>query len=335
MLRFPLTRSTCQILAAAAFMALTGLHAAVAQTPRIKKEPRPAAATMKALPNGSLTFLASDSTQLFVNVSGQGVPCLFVHGGPGTGSYAFEKLAGRALEDQLQLIYLDQRGSGRSASATQGNYQLDRQVQDLEELRQRLGLARWVVMAHSFGAVMATTYAARYPDRVQALILVNGVLNPSASLASMVQYGDSLLPAAARPVLPGTAPLPQRFGMVMQALGQQRLDYQLQYAADSTAARASRVARQQPGNRDFAAKVFGIAEYGQDYSPVSAKVAAPVLVLAGHDDFTAGPRHYRTFRFPRQQVRVLPGRHNLLVEQPAAARQAIRTFVAQLPKPRS
>jgi proline iminopeptidase len=77
-----------------------------------------------------------------------------------------------------------------------------------------------------------------------------------------------------------------------------------------------------------------LPEYGQDHAPATARLTMPVLVLAGHDDFTTGPRHYQTFRFPKQQVVVLPGRHNSLTEQPAAAQQAVRTFVAQLPTPR-
>ena len=302
-----------------------------AKTTATKKAP---ASTPKPLLNGTPTFRTSDSVQLFVKIAGRGVPCLFVHGGPGAGTHAFEVLGGRALENQLQLIYLDQRGSGRSGSAPRQNYRLDRMVQDLEELRQQLGLPRWVLLAHSFGGVIATAYATRYPQRVQAIILANGVLNPSASLASMVQYGDSLLPAAARPALPPTAPLPQRFGMVMQALGQHKLDYQLQYASDTAAARAARVVRQQPGNHDFAAKVFGLPEYGQDFAPATARLLMPVLVLAGHDDFAAGPRHYQSFRFPRQRVVGLPGRHNSLTENPALARQAVRAFVAQLPAAR-
>ncbi|OGX83320.1 alpha/beta fold hydrolase [Hymenobacter coccineus] len=269
--------------------------------------------------------------RLFVEVAGRGVPCLVVHGGPGAGSYGLQHLGLQPLESSLQLIYLDQRGSGRSASAPGHNYRLARQVQDLEELRIRLGLKQWVLLAHSFGGVIATAYAQRYPARVQALILANAVLNPSASLASMVHYGDSLLPAAARPPLPADAPLPQQLGLVMQALGQQKIMYQLQYAADTTAARAGRVVRQVPGNQDFAAHVFDFPEYGQDYAPATAALAMPVLVLAGHDDYTAGPRHYRTFRFPHQQVVVLPGRHNSLTEQPAAAQRAVRTFASALP----
>lgn len=283
------------------------------------------------LPAGPLAFQTSDSVRLFVKIAGRGEPCVVVHGGPGAGSYGLEHLGLQPLESSLQLIYLDQRGSGRSASAPRHDYRLARQVQDLEELRQRLGLRQWTLLAHSFGGVIATAYAQRYPARVRALILVNAVLDPLSSLASMVQYGDSLLPAAARPALPSTAPLPQQVGAVMQALGQQQLAYQLQYATDTAAARAGRVVRQVPGNHDFAQHVFDFADYGRDYAPATAYLPMPVLVLAGHDDYTAGPRAYRAFRFPRQQVLVLPGRHNLLQEQPAHVQQAVRTFVAALP----
>lgn len=284
----------------------------------------------KTLPNGLLVFQTSDSVRLFMKIAGQGPPCLVVHGGPGAGSYGLEHLGLQQLESTLQFIYLDQRGSGRSASSPRACYGLARQVQDMEELRQRLGLPQWVLLAHSFGGVLATAYAQRYPARVAGLILANGVLNPSGSLASMVHYADSLLPADARPALPPATPLPQQLNAYMQALGQRGLLYQLQYASDTAAARARRVERQVPGNRDFAAHVFDFPDYGQDYAPATARLPMPVLVLAGHDDYTAGPRAYQAFRFLRQRVVVLPGRHNLLQEQPAATAQAVRTFVAAL-----
>ena len=92
--------------------------------------------------------------------------------------------------------------------------------------------------------------------------------------------------------------------------------------------------RQVASNQDFAAHVFDFADYGQDYAPATAGRPMPTLVLAGHDDYTAGPAAYRALRFPRQRVRVLPGGHNLLQEQPARAQRAMRTFVAALPPAR-
>lgn len=281
--------------------------------------------------NSSTPFLTSDSVQLFVQVAGRGTPCVFVHGGPGAGSYAFEKLGGNKLEGELRMIYFDQRGSGRSASSPRKNYSMARMVQDLEELRQHLGLEKWVVMAHSFGGTIATAYATQYPQRVQALVLVNSVLNPPASLESMLQYGTSLLPTAEQPN--ASLPLLQRFGLVMSALQQKKLAAQLQFSADSLATRASRMARAVPANPDFATQVFSgqLPDYGQDYVPATARLMMPVLVIVGQDDRTTGATP-QTFRFPKQQVVVLSGKHYSFLEQPVRFRHAVVSFVQQLPR---
>jgi proline iminopeptidase len=290
-----------------------------------------AAQAQRRLTNGPTTLLTSDSVRLYVQVAGQGVPCVYVHGGPGAGSYSFEKLGGNRLEDKLHMIYLDQRGSGRSASSPRKNYSMARMVQDLEELQQQLGLEKWVVLAHSFGGTIATAYATQYPQRVQALVLTNAVLNPPASLESMLHYGASLLPAAAQPN--PSLPLPQRFGMVMGALQQQKLGWQLQFSTDSLASRASRVARAVPSNSDFGQQVFSgkLPDYGQDFGPATARLTMPVLNIVGQDDRTTGATP-STFRFPKQQTVTLPGKHNSFLEQPVAFRQAVVSFVQKLPR---
>lgn len=57
----------------------------------------------------------SDGVQLFVNIKGSGKPVLYIHGGPGSGSYWFEKFFGEFLEQHYTVIYLDQGGVGRSS----------------------------------------------------------------------------------------------------------------------------------------------------------------------------------------------------------------------------
>lgn len=317
-----------------------------ARTPAARAQSAPAAGPVVA-PAGALApaaptaagqqFTTSDGVVLHLRVAGQGRPCLFVHGGPGAGSAAVEALAGPALEAQAQLIYLDQRGSGRSGSPAAGpapDYSLARQVQDIEELREHLHLDRWVLLAHSFGGILATAYARQHPDRVEALVLVNSILNLPASMEATVPYAYGLLPAATRPPLDPAAPLPQRWGMVMALLGQQKLTGQLMYAQDSTGARVSRALRGVPANHDFAASVFQgrYPEYLQDFTPASASLRMPVLVVTGQQDYVTGPDHYRSFRFPRQQVLVLPGKHFALLENQVALSAALRTFLRQLPR---
>ena len=79
-------------------------------------------------------FTTSDTVKLAYKISGNGSPCLYVPGGPGQGYASFEKLKGDGLEKKLKMIYMDQRGSG--ASGKSDNYNLDRMVEDIEELRQ-------------------------------------------------------------------------------------------------------------------------------------------------------------------------------------------------------
>ncbi|TGE15797.1 alpha/beta fold hydrolase [Hymenobacter elongatus] len=317
MLRLPLSRLLFCLLFLPLMLASTSAHAQQRPTP--------------AWTNGPTSLLTSDSVRLYVQLAGHGTPCVYVHGGPGAGSYSFEKLGGNQLEDQLRMIYYDQRGSGRSASSPRNRYSMQRMVQDLEELRQQLGLESWVVLAHSFGGAIATAYAVQYPQRVRALVLVNSVLNPPASLESMLHYGTSLLPAAAQPA-PGL-PLMQRFGMVMGALQQKNLGYQLQFSADSLASRAGRVSQASGPNHDFATQVFSgqLPDYGQDYVPATTRLTMPVLTIVGQDDRSTGATP-QTFRFPRQQVVVVPGKHYSFLEQPAAFRRAVVSFVQKLPR---
>jgi proline iminopeptidase len=285
------------------------------------------------LPTGVSRFKTSDGVELFVRVAGQGRPCLLVHGGPGAGSEAIETLAGPLLERQFQMIYLDQRGSGRSGSSPAKAYGLDRVVQDVEEVRQQLQLERWALLSHSFGGLIATAYASKYPQRVEALVLANSILNLPASMESFATAGYALLPAATRPPLDASAPLPQRFGMVSGLLHQQHLLNKLMFVSDSAAARLSRFRPAQPANRDFAASLYqpGVIDgYLQDFTAASARLTMPVLVLPGQYDDVTGPAHHRSFHFPRQQVVPMPGGHYSFFENPQEFEQALAAFRHQL-----
>ena len=94
---------------------------------------------------------------LYLRTAGTGEPCLFIHGGPGNTSHYFEPLpAAKILEKQLRMIYYDQRGGGRSASAKDSNYSIKRMEQDIEEIRNFLQIKKWSIIGHSFGGVIMT-----------------------------------------------------------------------------------------------------------------------------------------------------------------------------------
>ncbi|MFN8523430.1 MAG: alpha/beta fold hydrolase [Chloroflexota bacterium] len=99
-----------------------------------------------------------------------------LHGGPG-GDHTGFKPGFSPLAERMQLVYVDHRGQGRSARGPRHTYTIDNNVEDLEALRQHLGLERIVVIGVSYGGMVALTYATRYPDNVSHLVAV--VTSPS------------------------------------------------------------------------------------------------------------------------------------------------------------
>jgi proline iminopeptidase len=77
------------------------------------------------------------------------------------------------MTDDLVTTYrYDQRGCGRSTG--DGPHTLARNVADLEGLRERWGLERFIVAGHSWGADLALHYALTYPHRARSLIYLSG-----------------------------------------------------------------------------------------------------------------------------------------------------------------
>lgn len=113
-----------------------------------------------------------DGHWLYVEEFGRrgGRPCVFLHGGPGSGSQHLH----RTLfdPDRDHAILFDQRGSGRShpylaltANTTQ------HLVADIEAIRQHFGIEKWLVTGGSWGSTLALAYAQAHPERVSALVL--------------------------------------------------------------------------------------------------------------------------------------------------------------------
>jgi len=123
-------------------------------------------------------------------------PVVFLHGGPGQGSAHFDALAGPFMERELRMIYFDQRGSGGSQRPASGDYALSTLIEDIEALRRALGVPKLALIGHSFGAVLALEYAAKYPDSVSHLIIVSGLWDTRLQCRLRLERLAELRPAA-------------------------------------------------------------------------------------------------------------------------------------------
>jgi len=94
-----------------------------------------------------------------------------IHGGPGTDHTSYKPTFSR-LSQNLQLVYFDHRGQGRSARGAKETYTLENNVKDMEALRQYLGLEKIVIIGTSYGGMVALSYAICYPENVQSLIVI-------------------------------------------------------------------------------------------------------------------------------------------------------------------
>jgi proline iminopeptidase len=118
-----------------------------------------------------------NEVRLWYRVAGRadGTPVVYLHGGPGQGSQSFAHFVGPHLEPNHRVIYLDQRGAGRSERPWNEAYSIDLMVDDLEKLRRAWGAPRLDLIGHSFGSILAMEYGARYPGHVAHIVLAGGV----------------------------------------------------------------------------------------------------------------------------------------------------------------
>jgi len=135
-----------------------------------------------------------------------GKPALFVHGGPGGGG---DENARRFFDPAgYRIVLFDQRGAGRSRPhASLRDNTTWHLVADIERLRRRLGIERWLVFGGSWGSTLALAYAESHPEAVSALVLRGIFLLRRSELEWFYQRGaDALFPEEWESFL---APIPQ------------------------------------------------------------------------------------------------------------------------------
>ena len=122
--------------------------------------------------NRSLMLAVDAPHEIYVEESGnpQGLPVLFVHGGPGAGCE--DKHRSYFDPNLYRIILFDQRGAGRSRphAALEHNTTLNL-VADMERIRVEFGIDKWLLFGGSWGSTLSLVYAETHPERVLGLVL--------------------------------------------------------------------------------------------------------------------------------------------------------------------
>lgn len=140
-------------------------------------------------------FLAVGANhKLYLEESGdpEGIPVLFIHGGPGAGSSAHDRCF--FDPEHYRIIIFDQRGAGRSTPhADLTDNTTEHLIEDIERIREHLGIQQWLLFGGSWGSTLSLLYTQRYPQQVMGLILRGIFLCRDRDLKWFYQDGASQL----------------------------------------------------------------------------------------------------------------------------------------------
>jgi proline iminopeptidase len=116
-------------------------------------------------------FVDSHGALIYYKSVGRGAPLMIVHGGPGAShDYFLPYLL--PLMRTSRLIFIDERGSGRSSKLENPQqYTIANMVEDIETVRQALTLGKVSLLGHSYGGALAQAYALKYQKNLSHLIL--------------------------------------------------------------------------------------------------------------------------------------------------------------------
>lgn len=121
-----------------------------------------------------------------------GLPVITLHGGPGGGvSPALRRFFD---PHRYRIILFDQRGCGRSTphGGLENNTTADL-IDDIERIRERMGVDKWLVFGGSWGATLAIAYARQHPDRCLGLVLRGVFLCTELELNWFYRQGANML----------------------------------------------------------------------------------------------------------------------------------------------
>jgi proline iminopeptidase len=113
-----------------------------------------------------------DGHEIYVETIGRadGIPAVYLHGGPGSGCQPDHR---RLFDpERFHAVLFDQRGAGRSRpKGRRADNTLQHLIADMEMIREKFGISRWMIVGGSWGATLGLAYAQDHPDRVSGIVL--------------------------------------------------------------------------------------------------------------------------------------------------------------------
>jgi len=280
-------------------------------------------------------FIERDEGRIWYSAYGEGgaaTPILALHGGPG---FLSMPQVVSDLAEKRPVYFYDQLGCGRSDRAPDPTcYSVERYVEELAEVRLRLGLTSLYLMGFSWGTALACSYALRHGlDGLEGLILCGPYLSTARWDADQ-RANISRMPMAARDAIEAG----ERSGDFGKAYEDAMMEYYARHVCrlspwpDYLQDAFSRL------NPDVYHSMWGMSEFtisgtlsGLDLVPDLPRLAIPVLLICGDDD-EADPRTVKEYQsaFPDASMAVIPGASHLHhLERPEIFKAIVDDFLTR------
>jgi proline iminopeptidase len=225
-------------------------------------------------------------TRLNITERGDGYPLFVLHGGPGLDHHMFGDYLD-PLCDQFRLILVDQRAQGRSDMCDESTWTLNQMAKDIMLLAKAMGLKKYAVLGHSYGAFVVLQNAVDYPGQASQTIVSSGL--PSAKyLESVWKNLEKFEPVELRMQVTNSWEREKtaRTREEVDQLLHDQLPFQFGDPLDKRIAEFEQRTYGSVNSPDVL-RYFANAEYGGiEVEDKLANVTQPVLVLAGRNDRT-------------------------------------------------
>lgn len=138
--------------------------------------------------------LSAKAQGIYVKTFGRnnGIPVIYLHGGPGGSSLDFEITTAQAMaENGFFVIVYDRSGEGRS-EVDSVNFSFKESVAELHGLYEKFKLDKATLVCHSFGGYIGANFAAEFPEKVANLVLVSAPVSMQDCFSTVLNRVDSI-----------------------------------------------------------------------------------------------------------------------------------------------
>jgi proline-specific peptidase len=264
-----------------------------------------------------------DGYNINVEEVGSGFPLIVLHGGPGLDHSMFRPYID-SLGDEFRLLYVDERGQGRSERVDPTTLSLEVFAHDVDLLAEALELDGFALLGHSFGAIIAT-YHATEPGTAAAYVISGGG-DASEALdadveASLEALGNGRETIAASWEAEKTVETDEQLKQLL------RDQMPFHFHGEPPPGYAEETVGSPEVLRYFANIGYGAF----DYRPKLSSVRKPTLIVVGEHDRTTTPRAARVLHegIPNSELVVIPDAgHMSFVEKSEPYLTAVRRFLS-------